>query len=310
MSRISAFHTNRIACSVAQSCVKETVMQLPHQKPDGLRLKIPVDEKEGVKERVIVLERKEESGEKFDGVTKADVDLRDKGKGKEGNKLKPAEMKIGRHELVNNSQLGIVYSVRKYFHQHLSVLSIHDSVNYLLGVQIAGILKRKTFNLYHCMKKKHIELRRASQEQIEFLMSVGAVPIGTHSITFVPLADGLCFVADALFRYVRFPNEDPSSFILKKRRSYATVKHKINRRKPLPWDLQRSIKKTDSPNQQGQGIDPQNYYIQSDLPPPSKPTFDTFSLPSCFALPVPASYQLQSLSHPPGKFTNFLEAIS
>ena len=187
-------------------------------------------------------------------------------KGKEGNRPKPAEVKIGRHSLVVNAQLGIIYSVRKFFHHFMSVLSFDGGPKYLLGVQIAGVLKRKTFNLYHCMKKKHIELRRASQDQIEFLMSVGAVPIGTHSVTFVPIADGLCFVADALYRYVRFPNEDPSSFILKKQRSYTAVKHQVKRRKPLPWDLHRSIKKTASTSSQTDGYDPQNYFIQSSQP--------------------------------------------
>jgi hypothetical protein len=177
-----------------------------------------------------------------------DSTTREKERGKEGRKPKPAELKIGRYSLVLNTRLGIRYSVRKFFHQFMSVLSFNGSSDYLLGVQIAGVLKRKTFNLYHCMKKKDIEMRRASQEQIEFLMSVSAVPIGTHSVTFVPIADGLCFIADALYRYVRFPNEDPASFILKKRRSYAIVKHKITRRKPLPWNLQRSIKKEGSPH--------------------------------------------------------------
>jgi hypothetical protein len=235
-------------------------------------------------------------------------ETKEKSKGKEGNKPKPAEMKIGRHSLVVNAELGIRYSVRKFFHQFMSVLSINGSPDYLLGVQIAGVLQRKTFNLYHCMKKKHIELRRASQDQIEFLMSVSAVPIGTHSVTFVPIADGLCFIADALYRYVRFPNEDPSSFILKKRRSYAAVKHKITRRKPLPWDLQRSIKKEQQPTHDG--ADPQNYYIQSEEEL-SKPSFESYSsLPLCRSYPVSAPNLLQPHSLPPVNFPKFLEAIS
>ena len=152
-----------------------------------------------------------------------------------------AEMKIGRNCLLYASKLSMWYTVRTLFHAPFSIVTLKGA-KYLLGVQIARMLKRKTFNLYHCMKKKRIELRRATREQLNYFQSVGAVTSGTHSVTFVPYADGLCFIADALYRYVRFPNEIPS-YATKKRPSYVAEKHKIHRRKPLPWDVHRSIRK-------------------------------------------------------------------
>jgi len=154
-----------------------------------------------------------------------------------------SRLKVGRNALLVNPALSSVYSVKTLFHSSLSVVSF-NGIKYLLGVQIAEVLKRKTFNLYHCMKKKNINLRRATQNEVEYLISLEAVLVGTHSVTLVPYAEGLCFVADAFYRYVRFPNEDPSSFVLKKRRSYSFLKHKIHRRKPLPWDIQRAVKKS------------------------------------------------------------------
>ena len=114
-----------------------------------------------------------------------------KAKGKVGSRPKPAEIQIGRHALITNMQLRIVCTDGKYFHQHLSVLTIGGGPLYLLGVQIARILHRKSFNLHHFMTKKHLELCRANQDQIRFR-----------------IPDGLCFVDDALYRFLRFPNED------------------------------------------------------------------------------------------------------
>lgn len=131
------------------------------------------------------------------------------------------------------------YAVKSLFHSKMSVVTF-EGIHYLVGVQVARRLNRKTFNMYRCMKKKKIDIRRATQKEVDFLKGVGAVHAGTHSITLVPFKDGLCFAADVLYRNIRFPNEEPSA---KRKKSFVHVKSKIHRRKPLPWDVQRAVKK-------------------------------------------------------------------
>jgi hypothetical protein len=142
----------------------------------------------------------------------------------------------------------------------LSIFTV-NGVKYLVGVQVARLLKRKTFNMYRCMKKKKIPIRRASPQEVEFLCSVKAVRSGTHSITLVPYADGLYFIADALYRNIRFPNDNSPA----KRQSYVNTKPKLHRRKPMPWDVQRSVKKSSasassSPTSMSACLDEKQYH--------------------------------------------------
>ena len=135
---------------------------------------------------------------------------------------------------------GATHCTKTLFSSELSVVTF-NSLEFLVGVQVARRLKRKTFNMYRCMKKKKIALRRATHAEVEYLISIGAVHSGTHSVTLVPFCEGLCFIADALFRHIKFPNEGASS---RRRKSYVNMRPRIHRRKPLPWDIQRSVKKS------------------------------------------------------------------
>tara|TARA_R110002050_G_scaffold87950_1_gene186132 strand:+ start:425 stop:1468 length:1044 start_codon:yes stop_codon:yes gene_type:complete len=154
--------------------------------------------------------------------------------------VKPASRKhfMPKGGTVCDEKHGFSHTTHSLFHAPLSIFSA-EKTKYLVGVQVARLLKRKTFNMYRCMKKKQIPIRRATPSEVEFLCSVKAVRSGTHSVTLVPYADALYFIADALYRNVRFPNEGQSS----KRQSYVNTKPKIHRRKPMPWDVQRSVKK-------------------------------------------------------------------
>eukprot|EP00211_Chloroparvula_japonica_P014286 CAMPEP_0119137156 /NCGR_PEP_ID=MMETSP1310-20130426/23043_1 /TAXON_ID=464262 /ORGANISM="Genus nov. species nov., Strain RCC2339" /LENGTH=238 /DNA_ID=CAMNT_0007128219 /DNA_START=206 /DNA_END=919 /DNA_ORIENTATION=+ len=128
---------------------------------------------------------------------------------------------------------------RCLFRTNLSLFTT-KSMTYLLGVQLAKLLDRKTFNMYRCMKKKNIVLRRATHQEVEFLCASHAVRTGTHSVTLVPFADALYFVADAIYRNVRLPNEPTK---VRRRASYVRTRPPLHRRKPFPWDVQRSIRK-------------------------------------------------------------------
>lgn len=80
------------------------------------------------------------------------------------------------------------------FGKKLSVVRFQDD-KYLIGVQVASLLQRETFNMYRSMKIKKINLVRATPEQVEQLCNCTAVRFGTHSVTLIPHEAGLYFIA-------------------------------------------------------------------------------------------------------------------
>lgn len=88
------------------------------------------------------------------------------------------------------------------FGKKLSVVYF-DGNKYLIGVQIAALLKRETFNMYRSMKIKNIRIKRADPKQVDYLCECNAVRPGTHSVTLIPFESGLYFIAGAFILYCR-----------------------------------------------------------------------------------------------------------
>lgn len=137
---------------------------------------------------------------------------------------------------------------RRLFGHLLSVVTLDDE-KYLVGVQIASLLKRETFNMYRSMKIKEISIRRASPEEIDFLCKCGAVRGGTHSVTLIPFAEALYFIADARSKAVeagvRKANKNLRRAAFSTTLSFVETQPRIHRRKPFPWDLRRSLRHQD-----------------------------------------------------------------
>lgn len=139
------------------------------------------------------------------------------------------------------------------FGKRLSLIKL-DGEEFLIGVQIASLLKRETFNMYRSMKIKNIIIQRANPEQVDFLCKSNAVRTGTHSVTLIPYEAGLYFIADALARQKKsevFPFSSSSASISslshseksKNSKSFSANQPKLHRRKAHPWDVHRSIKR-------------------------------------------------------------------
>lgn len=80
------------------------------------------------------------------------------------------------------------------FHsEKLSILTIGNE-NYMIGVQIAHLLKRETFNLYRSLKVKGIRVFKAQPFHIDYLISIGSIRPGTRSVTLVGLEDIWSFI--------------------------------------------------------------------------------------------------------------------
>merc|ERR1712137_646559 len=128
------------------------------------------------------------------------------------------------------------HSTISSFGKKLSVVYF-DGQKYLIGVQIASLLKRETFNMYRSMKIKNIRIKRADPKQVDYLCECNAVRPGTHSVTLIPFESGLYFIADAWHR-----QHKSSSFGVRKT-NFISDKPRLHRRKPHPWDVHRSLKK-------------------------------------------------------------------
>lgn len=129
------------------------------------------------------------------------------------------------------------------FGKKLSVIRL-DGVDYLIGVQIASLLRRETFNMYRSMKIKNIHIKRANPDHVEYLCKCNAVRPGTHSVTLIPYESGLYFVAEAWFKQHKaegFPYNKPFKYPA----NIVRDKLKLHRRKAYPWDVYRSIRKGD-----------------------------------------------------------------
>jgi len=99
----------------------------------------------------------------------------------------------------SNSQnpIYIPHATQEINGKQITVVWIDDR-RWMIGVQVAFLLERETYNLYRSMKVKNIEVRRATVEQIDFLLKHDIVRSGTRSITFVSLDQSISFLADEL----------------------------------------------------------------------------------------------------------------
>jgi len=141
------------------------------------------------------------------------------------------------HWIVDSTLMIATHETTSAFGKKLTVVTV-EGQKYLIGVQIAALLKRETFNMYRSMKIKNIRIKRAAPEQVEYLCQCNAVRPGTHSVTLIPFDSGLYFVADAWARQHKV-----EGLQMKKQRSFITDKPKLHRRKPHPWNVHRSLKK-------------------------------------------------------------------
>jgi hypothetical protein len=109
------------------------------------------------------------------------------------------EMEID-HEVILGKKISIV----TFFIQK-------QPIRYLIGVQIAKLLQRQTFNMYRSMKSKRTRVVRATQSQIKLLLDRGVVPRNTHSVTLIPYEDGLEYITNLIKREAIFvpSNKNP-----------------------------------------------------------------------------------------------------
>lgn len=136
--------------------------------------------------------------------------------------------------------------------QHRLVLFEANGSGWLIGAQVAALLRKETYNLYQSFKRRGIPFRKASIEEVSYLISSMAVLSKRPCITLLSYTPTLCYMADELIPCVSIledasvPCAEPRLVWCPQRRRkqfYTVVKPNIHRRKPFPWNVNRSLKR-------------------------------------------------------------------
>eukprot|EP01102_Stenamoeba_stenopodia_P004567 TRINITY_DN14866_c0_g1_i1.p1 TRINITY_DN14866_c0_g1~~TRINITY_DN14866_c0_g1_i1.p1 ORF type:complete len:336 (+),score=101.27 TRINITY_DN14866_c0_g1_i1:551-1558(+) len=86
---------------------------------------------------------------------------------------------------------------QKYYGKKMSIITLNNQ-KYMIGVQIAHLLQRETYNLYRSMKVKNLTITRASPEQVDYLLKTNVVKPGTRSITFIPIDQAISYIEEEI----------------------------------------------------------------------------------------------------------------
>lgn len=78
--------------------------------------------------------------------------------------------------------------------EHLTIIELEGS-HYLIGIQLAKLIKSETSNMYRALKRMGFNTRRATPDQIHWINTLRLPLVGvTHSITFIKLQEALSYL--------------------------------------------------------------------------------------------------------------------
>jgi len=63
---------------------------------------------------------------------------------------------------------------------------VYEGKDYLVGVQVAHLIEKETFNMYRSLKRNGVTVLKGSPEIVQFLREAGIIG-HSHSVTLIPL---------------------------------------------------------------------------------------------------------------------------
>jgi len=201
----------------------------------------------------------------------------------------------------------LVSSREVLFGKRFTVVSFEGD-RWLIGVQISSLLSRETYNLYRSLKIKNVTVKRASPEQLDFMLKNKIVKPGTRSVTFVAYHESIPFIECEIKKFTR------------KKRSHGSL-HKISSESaPLFWDDKTQnalivlselavfeLREPTSPTSLSRSPSPT---LSSDSPsPPLSPTMNNNTFPSIQYLPHPSNFPSSVLIPTPQRIPRTFELI-
>jgi len=157
-----------------------------------------------------------------------------------------------------------------------------DNRDWLVGVQVAVLLNRETYNLYRSMKNKGITMERASIQQIDQLLAQDLVKAGTRSITLIPLEQARSFILEDQQRVEKRKQTKQTS-----KKPYEVMRTKLVQTSPSSSNASSYWKQgvqhhppvqVDHSKMQRSVSDP-SPHLHPQLPPPSLPQQLSFGVP-------------------------------
>lgn len=129
----------------------------------------------------------------------------------------------------------------KIYGKKMSVLTFSGQ-KYLIGVQIAHLLQRETYNLYRSMKVKKIPVVRASTEQVDYLLKTNVVKPGTRSVTFIPIDHAMSYIHEEIKKVgLRKKNKDKTA------KAFTVDRSKIKEKTPPPMIVELEVEDSPTP---------------------------------------------------------------
>ena len=122
--------------------------------------------------------------------------------------LEVRNLQVMEDEQEINGQLGYVlfwpqnirpmtHGVTLLFGRDMSIIFWEEQV-WMVGIQIAKLLQKESFNMYRSMKASGIKLHRPRFEHVSFLKKVGVAKGGTHSVTLVPYQQACNYIVNSI----------------------------------------------------------------------------------------------------------------
>jgi len=182
----------------------------------------------------------------------------------------------------------LVSSREVLFGKRFTVVSFEGD-RWLIGVQISSLLSRETYNLYRSLKIKSVTVKRATPEQLDFMLKNKIVKPGTRSVTFVAYHESIPFIECEIKKFTR-----------KKRTHGNTHKNSSSESAPLFWDdktqnalnvlSELAVFELREPTSPSLSRSP-SPSLSSDSPsPPLSPTLNNHNFPSIQFLPHPSNF--------------------
>jgi len=86
------------------------------------------------------------------------------------------------------------YACKRLFESHLTIVDIKGT-HYVIGLQIAKLIKNETSNLYRSLKRMGFDILRATPDQVRYINALKLPLISvSHSITFIKLKEILTYL--------------------------------------------------------------------------------------------------------------------
>jgi len=91
------------------------------------------------------------------------------------------------------------HSIQQLFEQDMCVVEFQYE-KWLVGVQVAKLLGRETYNLYRSLKMNNVVLAKATLPQVQYLLQHNLVKPNTRSVTFVSFDQGCEYIRFELWK--------------------------------------------------------------------------------------------------------------